>query len=652
MRRVLLAAASAVALTLASPVLHAKSAKDIPVETFLKRAQYASMVLSPDGSKLAALVPSKGRNNLAVINLAKRSRYAVTSFDAYDVADFYWVNNQRLCFAVADGQDVTGNFNYRGSYCINEDGTKVREFSQFAQRGLTLLARTTDDSPKAYVSMNQRSRDSSDVYLLDTENGRSELLSFDSPGRVRGWVLDRNNVPRIAVSVPERANKDALQWTQVWHRDGKDAKWEKLWEYNQFAEGDKRATWQPLAFDWDNTTLYVATNAGRDKMAIYKYDTKSKKLGDVVFEHPLIDVQGGLIFSEEKKQLVGVRYSADIPTVKWFDADMEKLQRQLDQTFKGKLNTMLPASRKENMALVLSSSDTDPGQYHLLDMKGPSIEPVVSTREWLDPALMSERRFITYKARDGLDIPAWLTIPKGSSGKNLPLIVHVHGGPHVRVYRGGFDLEAQWFASRGFAVLQPEPRASTGFGRKHYESGFKQWGLAMQDDLNDGALHLVKQGIADPKKMCIFGGSYGGYAAAIGAARDPDLWACSAPFIAVTDLTLLQTSAYSDTAQLTDYFETDFKRLVGDHRADGDLFDRTSAVKLASRVKAPVFLSMGSADVRVPIAHGTQFKSALERAGKKVEYVVYNGEGHGYNKDENRFDFYGRLARFFEENLK
>ena len=646
------ALAAALALGFAAGAHAQKSAKDIPVETFLKRGQYGSMLLSPDGSKLASLVPLKGRNNLVVLDLRKRSRNVITSFDALDVANFDWVNNERICFSVADGQEVSGRFRFRGAYCINQDGSAVRDFTRQALRGMSIFERTYDGSARAYVGMNGRTRDSQDVYLLDTESGRSDLLTFDSPGRVRYWVLDRNNVPRVAVSVPERESKGALEWTQVWHRADADAKWEKLWEYSEFGEGAKSDTYAPLAFDFDNTTLYVAHNGGRDKMAIFKYDTKAKRMGELVVEHPLIDIQGGLLFSRAGKKLLGIRYGADVPAVAWFDAEMAKLQKQLDGTFPATINSFSLAPDNENLALVFAYSATDAGMYHLLDRAKPSLEGIARTREWLPPKLMSERRFIKYKARDGLEIPAWVTIPQGSSGRNLPLIVHVHGGPWVRAYGGGFDTEAQFFASRGYAVLQPEPRASTGFGKKHLRSGYRQWGQAMQDDINDGAMHLVREGIADPKRMCIFGGSYGGYAASIGPARDPDLWKCAAPYVAVTDLGLMQTIAYSDISWASDFLQTDFKRMVGDKDDDREMFARTSAIELANRVKAPIFLSMGSDDVRVPITHGDKFKDALEKHGKKVEYVVYPGEGHGYTKDENRFDFYGRLEKFFAEHLK
>jgi dipeptidyl aminopeptidase/acylaminoacyl peptidase len=310
----------------------------------------------------------------------------------------------------------------------------------------------------------------------------------------------------------------------------------------------------------------------------------------------------------------------------------------------------------EKRALVFAYSDTDAGMYHLLDRGAKlSLEPLVRQRDWLKPDDMAERKFITYKARDGREIPAYLTMPKGSSGRNLPLIVNIHGGPWLRIYefsQWGRWPEAQFFASRGYVVLEPEPRGSPGFGRKHFMAGFKQFGQAMQDDITDGALHLVNEGIVDKNRMCLHGGSYGGYATAMGLAKDPDLWKCGSPFVAVTDLTTWQKTQYSDTAQGSDFLDVDYKTLVGDADQDREMFRKYSPVAQASRIKAPVLLAMGADDVRVPLVHGDDFHSALQKQGKKVEYVVYREEGHGFNKPANVYDFYRRLEKFFAENLK
>lgn len=674
MKPPLLLLAAAALLAIAGPVAAQKKASDYTVEDFFRPGQFTEMRLSPNGERLSALAPLKGRNNLVILDLKTRKSSMLTNFEALDALEVTWVNNDRVCFRVADGQEATGQLLYRGTYCINHDGSDLRDFTRPGVRdatttagGLTLisfLARVYDGSPDMIVMAALRTRDSQDVYRFNTSTGRFQLLSFDSPGRVVRWILDHNHVPRVAVTQPKRDGRGARNVRQVWYRDGEGAKWEKLHEYGFLSVWSQGEAISPLAFDFDNTTLYVASNVGRERFAIYKYDTKARKMGELLFEDALVDMPSGLeaipdewrglVFSRKQKKLLGVRYQADKPASQWVDPDAARLQRQVDATFPRTANLVSLPPENEARALIFSQSDVDPGTYYLMDRNKPSIEALVKTRDWLDPKLLSERRFITYKARDGRVIPAYLTIPAGSSGKNLPLIVNIHGGPWLRVYHWAEWMrpEAQFFASRGYAVLEPEPRGSTGFGRSHFESSFKQWGQAMQDDITDGALHLAKEGIVDKGRMCLHGGSYGGYASAMGVAKEPELWRCATPFVAVTDLFLFQKTSYSDLAALTNFFETDFLRMVGDSDADREMFTRYSPAQQAAKIKAPVLLTMGSDDVRVPQVHGDTFRSNLESAGKKVDYVVYPGEGHGYNKPGNVYDFYRRLEKFFAEHLK
>ena len=653
---------------LALPLVSAAQKKpaDYTVEDFFRPAEYSDLQLSPNGERLSALAPLRGRNNLVIIDLKTRKPTVITSFEGVDATEVIWINNDRLCFRVSDGQEVTGRVNYKGTYCINQDGSDLRDFTRPGVRdasttsgGVVLiswLARTYDGSPDVIAGVRLRSRDSQDVYRFNTSTGRFTLISEQTPGDVVSWTLDRNNVPRVAVSQPLNERGRNPNRRIVWYRDGEGAKWEKLWDYeylgNVWSSGDAVL---PIAFEYDNKTLYVASNIGRERFAVYPYDTKTRKMGEVLFEDNLVDVTGGLLFSRVQKKLLGIRYAADKSVTQWVDAPSARLQRQIDATFPGKENRIAIPAEVEDRVLIFSQSDVDSGAYFLMDRKKPSIEPLVKTREWLDPKTMAERRFITYKARDGRTIPAYVTIPPGTSGKNLPLIVNIHGGPWVRVYSWTSDWgrpEAHFFASRGYVVLEPEPRGSTGFGKSHYESSFRQWGQTMQDDITDGALHLVKEGMVDKSRMCLHGGSYGGYATLMGLAKDPDLWKCGTPFVAVTDLALWQGATYSDLASQTNFMQADFPKLVGDSSETREMFRKYSPAQLAANIKAPVFLSMGSDDVRVPQVHGDTMRSNLEAAGKKVEYVIYPGEGHGYNKPQNVYDFYRRLEKFYATHLK
>jgi len=626
-----------------------KTAADIPVGEFFRLPRYSQMAMSPNGRKLAAVAPVNGRENLVVIDLDGKQSTAVTDFKTVDVNWFTWVDDGRLIFRASNRELETGVWRRGAMIAIDTDGKNSRNLAQDVRGSFDILARTRDGSGELIISTHLRDIQSEDVYRYDTRTGRTKLLTFDSPGRVADWVLDHRLEPRIAMRVEPRESADKARKRTLWHRQSAADSWLQIGELS----GDLDRL-RPLAFD-DDQTLFVASRHGGDRSAIYRYDIAKKQLGEVVAQHPWLDLDDGLVIHPASGKVLGIRHSAEMPGTSWFDERYAAVQAGIDKALPDTVNHITPGDDAARYALVFARSATDAGSYYIFDTQQRSLGKIAATREWLPSALMPERRFVMYKARDGLNIPAWLTVPRGSEAKNLPLVVHIHGGPWVRSYHGiqwGRWPTAQFFASRGYAVLEPEPRGSTGFGSKHYQSSFKQWGLTMQDDITDGALHLVAQGIVDKSRMCLFGGSYGGYAALQGLVRDPDLWRCGNAYVAVTDLGLLQTVSWSDTAAYSDYLDTDFKRRVGDHEADRAQFDATSPARNAHKIKAAVMLTMGGRDRRVPLIHGTRFRDAMEKAGKPFDYKVYSDETHGFNAPGNVIDFYTRTEQFFARHLK
>ena len=464
------------------------------------------------------------------------------------------------------------------------------------------------------------------------------------------WVLDQTLEPRVALRLEPRESANKPRRRTLWHRKAANDSWQQIGEST--SDLDRIS---PLAFDEDNQTLFVSSRNQGDRSAVYRYDIANKRLGEAVAQHPWIDLSGGLVTHPSTGKVLGIRHSAETPSTSWFDERYSAIQAGLDKALPSTVNRITPGDDSARYLLVFAQSATDAGTYYIFDTQKRALDRVAATREWLPPALMSERRFVMYKARGGLNIPAWLTLPRGVEAKNLPMIVHIHGGPWVRSYHGvqwGRWPDAQFFASRGYAVLEPEPRGSVGFGAKHYQSSFKQWGLSMQDDITDGALHLVSEGIVDKSRMCLFGGSYGGYATLQGLVRDPDLWKCGHAYVAVTDIELKQNVTWSDTARFSDYYETDFKRWIGDISTDRERFDATSPAKNAAKIKAAVMLTMGGQDQRVPLIHGTTMRDAMEKVGKPIDYKVYVDEAHGFNGNENVIDFYTRTEAFFAKHLK
>lgn len=644
-----------------------KSAAEVPVAQFFGLADFRTVRLSPDGKRIAAVAPYKGRGNLLVVDLATRQAKSITATDRWDVGAVRWIGNNRLYFTVADGQEASGKLRLKGAYTIAPDGSDMKEVFGYNDNGSPRGLRVTDvldteggDSPVAYVAMQQRSRDWSDVYKLDMRTLRFELLTFDSPGRTEAWVLDSKKTPRVVLRYEPRPAKGKPYSKTIWHRAAAGGAWEKLFE---MSSQNEREELDVCGFDSDDRTLYVTARRDRDKAALWKYDTQTKQFGELMVEDAIVDVGcgapdsgEGLLVDPDTKKVVGFTYQSDRPKKVFFDANAGygKLAQQLAASIPG--FAVMRSTKDKSRALVLTYSDIDPGTYYLFDAAKNQLEVIARSRVWVKPELMAERRFIQYKGRDGQLIPAYLTLPRGVPAKALPLIVNIHGGPQVRGYQWsewGRWPEAQFFASRGYAVLEPEPRASKGYGYKLHTSGFKQWGQAAQDDITDGALQLVKEGIVDKERMCLHGGSYGGYASLQGLVREPDLFKCAHSFVAVTDLGLMQSVAWSDIAENLEfsYLDNEFKLEVGDSKDDAEMFQRFSPARNADKIKAAVMLTMGSDDRRVPLIHGEKMRDAMVKAGKPIEWKVYPEEGHGFNKEVNVTDFYTRSLRFYDEHI-
>jgi dipeptidyl aminopeptidase/acylaminoacyl peptidase len=486
-------------------------AADIPIEDFFKRSEFLQLSLSPDGRKVAALVPVGGRFNLAVLELADRKNIRVITRETIgDVVRFWWVNDHRLVFTLGDMIEQPGlQRDGGGLIALNVDGTAARVLAptvsnnsrrgSFARGATYLSSISTPENPTddILVLSNDRSAKYPDVYRINTKSGDKTLLTFDTPGNVVRWVVDHDHVVRGAVGFDEK------ETFAGYYRESADAPWRKISEFKRDAAG-----FRPVAFDGDNKTLLVASGIGRDKVAIFKLDMQTGKVGDLIVGHDAVDVAEGLVYDRLKKQQVGIRINAYKPETHWFDAEWAAVQKTVDTALPGTINR-LTRRADGKIFLVTSQSDTQPAFWSVLDMEKRTLERLVSSREWIKPEQMSEMRAFRFIARDGLEIPAYLTVPRGSSGKNLPLIVHPHGGPWARD-SWGFNPEVQFLASRGFAVLQPNFRMSTGFGGRHFRAGFRQWGLAMQDDITDAVQWAIKEGVADPERICIYGASYGG----------------------------------------------------------------------------------------------------------------------------------------------
>jgi dipeptidyl aminopeptidase/acylaminoacyl peptidase len=300
--------------------------------------------------------------------------------------------------------------------------------------------------------------------------------------------------------------------------------------------------------------------------------------------------------------------------------------------------------------LIEAFSDQQPTIAYGFNRKERKLLRIGEARPKLKADTQAQMDFVRIKARDGLELPAYISYPAGLERKNLPMVVLVHGGPWTRGGHWGWNDEVQFLASRGYAVLQPEFRGSTGFGRKHFEAGWRQWGGAMQRDVADAARWAVAQGIADPKRIAIAGASYGGYSALMGVVQDADLFRCAVSWVGPTDLELLHSARWSDLSP--EFRLHGFAKMVGDPATEADKLRAASPLRLADKVARPVLMAYGAADRRVPIEHGRRMRDALKAANKPHEYHEYPSEGHGWATLATRVDFWGRVEAFLGQHLR
>ncbi len=613
-------------------VVVAAAAEDVAQvrpEPFFRYSDFGSLKLSPSGKYIGVLVPVEGHVGLKVIDLDAKSGRVVATMDGGDIVRFDWVNANRLVFDGVSFRAGVENQRGTGLVAVNADGTDLVRLSR---PFYSLIRDGSDDILVADYKFNRRYPN---LYRLNTRTGKAHLETFDKPGDVVRWVVDRKGVARAAVT-DEKTLASRIFW-----RAGEDAKWVQLAE---FRLGESRFV--PVGFDGDGT-LIVASNIGRDTFALYRFDAEKKQLGEELVAQPQADITGGLVFDYSKNRVVGVRYQGATPGAAWFDADWARLQKTVDMALPGHTNVI---SGGMSRALVYAYSDTDPGAYYLLDADKQKLELVAISRRSIKPEAMPARKPVRYVARDGLEIPAYLTLPKGKEAKSLPIVLYVHGGPFVRGAYWGWSAEPAFLASLGYAVLEPEFRGSAGWGSKLQMAGWKQWGRGMQDDLNDGVDWLAKEGIGDPKRACIMGASYGGYAVMMGLARDPERWRCGINYVGVTDINLMFDVTWSDYAY-SYWIEYAAKEQIGDPDKDAAMLKAASPLENAAKIRGPVLMAYGLQDRRVPIIHGEKMRDALVKQGTPVEWVVYQEEGHGFLLEKNRFDFYTRVAKFLADNL-
>ncbi len=605
-----------------------QTTEKIAIETLFRNPEKVNYQLSPNGKFLAFLAPYESRMNIHVQRIGTDSIWRITSITERDIAKFGWASNQRLYFL----RDEGGDENYFLS-TVTVDGSGYRELTRFQGVRTSILDALDQVDDEMLIELNQRDPRVFDVYRIHLGTGALKL-EIQNPGNYSAYLTDHAGVIRLITTTDGVVNSFLYR-----EKSGQ--------AFKKVLETDYRNSFRPLFFDFEQPGMvYAISNLGRDKAAAVKFDLLAGREDTLLYQAPNNDVNW-IGYSRKRKTPTLVHYTDSKGRLVFLDAIAEGLYNEIRTQLGNKDEVVFSSiDESEEHFVVRTYSDRTLGTFYYYSCSTGKLVRLSEVSPWLKKEMMATVKPIAYTSRDGLTIHGYLTLPVGSRGKNLPVVVMPHGGPWARDF-WRFDTNVQFLANRGYAVLQMNFRGSTGYGRAFWEAGFKQWGLKMQDDISDGVKYLISEGIADPDRVAIYGASYGGYAALAGLAFTPDLYSCGIDYVGVSNLfTLLQTIPPYWEQEREMYYE-----MIGHPVRDSLYFVQVSPVFHADKIKVPLMVVQGARDPRVKKAEADQIVEALAARGITVDYIIKENEGHGFRNEENRIELYHAIEKFLAENL-
>lgn len=643
------------ALLLASTSLHAQNRP--AAEAFGKREGIEDISLSPDGNKVAYLEPAKGQGNrLFTVDLATESAPRAVmsaSGDPERITNCDWVSNSRLvCNIYGVNNDGGERYDVSRVIAINSDGSDLKMLSKsqgqnaerFSYFGGAVIDLLPGDDGAVLMGREYVPENATGTMIAKDEEGygvdRVDTIKLGSKRVVRANRLATNyisdgqgNVRIMTVMVLDNGYDSGRRRFLYRAADGGD--WKQLSEWNMYGD----TGFYPVAVDPIENVAYGYEDLdGRD--ALYKVSLDAALTKTLVYKRDDVDIDSLLMLGRRKK-VVGLSFATQKRQAIYFDPELSKLAKSLGKALPDAAMVSFGGmSADGNKVVVGAWSDTNPGQYYLFDKAAGSVRPLLAVRAELDGYKLAQVKPVTVKAADGTDIPAYLTLPPGSDGKGLPAIVMPHGGPSSRD-EWGFDWLAQFYANRGYAVLQPNYRGSAGYGDGWYrDNGFQSWKIAV-GDVNDSGRWLVSEGIADPAKLAIVGWSYGGYAALQSAVLDPDLFKAIVAIAPVTDLAKLKEDSLGSTSY----------KVVKDFIGTGPHIDAGSPARHADSFKAPVALFHGDLDLNVAVFQSRFMADALKSAGKSVDLTIYPKLDHQLEDSAVRAEMLATSDAFLRKAL-
>ncbi|MBI5209308.1 MAG: S9 family peptidase [Elusimicrobia bacterium] len=598
----------------------------IPLDVLFGNPERLSPRISPDGKRLAYIAPDEGVLNVWLAAPDGSGARPVTRDRGRGIRDYFWAEDER---SLVYAQDKDGDENWH-LYQVDVVAGRTRDLTPFAGIQAQVIGTAPEVPDEILVGLNRRDKRVHDAYRVSLRTGRARLEARN-PGDVVGWLADS----RFEVRCAKAMRPDGGSELRVRARGSKE--WRPLIAWGPDDEGAAHG------FSPGDEGLFVESTHGADTLQLWHLRLDGGRQ-TLLARDERVDL-GRVMLHPRKRHVEAVGFAYDRLSWSVLDATLLGDFARLAGAGLGDFEVI---SRDDADAawLVASDNDTTPRRYHRYDRRTGTLSLLFSARPRLEAYRLSPMRPVTVKARDGLRLPCYLTLPAGRD-RGLPLVLFVHGGPWGRD-SWGFDPYAQWFADRGYAALQVNFRGSAGFGKKFLHAGDREWGAKMQDDLTDAVGWAVREGIADPRRVGIYGGSYGGYAALAGAAFTPDVYACAVDLVGPSNLETLIKSIPPYWEPLRRVFDL----RVGDVDKEPGFLRKRSPLFRADRIKIPLLIAQGANDPRVKKAESEMIVSALRSKGKPVEYMLFDDEGHGLAKPENRLKFVAAAERFLARHLR
>ncbi len=619
------ASATAPAVPLAKPRL-------IPTADLAQEPVITNPRLSPDGANVLGRFHVNGKEAIGIHNLDGKPIILFGIPESRDLRWYRWAGNHRILISLAQTIPWEGDEVQATRLVMYDIETKAFKFIGESTEGFEgddLLY--VDPSGEWILLSYQRTiYDYPSVTRIELATNKHKEV-VEQRADVWEWYADNDGVVRIGMGF------DSNKWSMIYRPTAA----EKFRKIGSAKYDDENAFFDVIRVAAGTDDGYILSNKATGRYALYKFNYATKTVGELVYANPTNDVTD-FDLTDDGKALESVWYTDDRDRVLWFNPVMKKNQTDLDAVLKNNLNWIVSSSRDDKVMIVWTGSAHNPGAYYVYRPEAGMMNILAKMNPKVTSSEMARTSYVTYKARDGLEIPAYLTLPLGRDPKNLPLIVFPHGGPYYVRDKYEYDAEVQLLANRGYAVLQPNYRGSEGYGEDFYKKGEGQWGRQMQDDLDDGMDWLVKQGMVDAKRVCIVGASYGGYAALWGATRNPERYRCAASFAGVSDLG--RQLKYQIDFRVNKRYRKDWRKIV---QGAPDFDPRTvSPLFTIDQLHTPILLVHGDADQTVPYKQSKLYADALRKAGKTFEFYTYAKEGHGFSTSANLKDWLDRLDAF------